>query len=90
MTGGGTLDAGATTNLIHQVTFELLAPDGSSLQAGDIYTFGIFRNGHHVADTCADFMSIARCSISYTRRGDRERVTREGPRPALQRTGISA
>lgn len=58
--------AGGTVNLVQAASFTLGSPVPSTvLQPGDSYTFGLYRDGGAVADTCASFASIDSMVIRY-------------------------
>ena len=57
---------GATPNFVQTATFTLGSPVGSvTLQPGDSYTFGLYRDGAAIADTCAAFAAIDSMVIRY-------------------------
>ncbi len=58
--------AGATPNLVQTATFTLGSPLASvTLQPGDSYTFGLYRDGIAGADSCASFAAIDSMVIRY-------------------------
>ena len=58
--------AGATPNLVQTATFTLASPVAAiPLLPGDSYTFGLYRDGGAVADTCASYAAIDSMVIRY-------------------------
>ena len=58
--------SGPTANIVQTATFTLGSPDGSvTLQPGDSYTFGLFRDGIALGDTCAAPALIDSMVIRY-------------------------
>jgi hypothetical protein len=56
----------ATANTVQTATFTLTSPSASStLQPGDSYTFGLFRDGFAGADTCAGNAQIDSLVVRY-------------------------
>jgi hypothetical protein len=66
MTDPAPIAAGATAKLVQTSTFTLSSPLASvTLQPGDSYTFGIYRAGVDVTDTCAATALIDSMVIRY-------------------------
>ncbi|MBI5089537.1 MAG: hypothetical protein HZB15_11960 [Actinobacteria bacterium] len=66
LTGPGDSANGATANVVQSATFTLTSPDnGFTLQPGDSYTFGLYRNGTNGTDTCASDARIDSIVIRY-------------------------
>ena len=58
--------AGPNANFVQTATFTLGSPVASvTLQPGDSYTFGLYRDGGAIADTCAAFAAIDSMVIRY-------------------------
>ncbi len=66
MTDPAPIAAGATANVVQTATFTLSSPTSSfTLQPGDSYTFGLFRSGPDVTDTCVVSAAIDSMVIRY-------------------------
>jgi hypothetical protein len=63
--GGNTLSAGASANVGEEQQYTITSPDGvTSLNAGDVVVFGLFRTSSGVSD-CAANLAIEGVSITY-------------------------
>ena len=63
--GGNTLTAPATANQSSIVQLSIIAPDGTSLDAGDSVIFNMYRSSSSLGDTCTADLVVQGVSVMY-------------------------